>query len=646
MNTTRWIAAVLLTLVAFPAAWSVETADAAEPRIRVELQRTKIYEGESVFYSVAVDNVENPVPPKLDGFGDAGFDVQSLGTDVRDSTSITIINGRQTKTVRRGRVYNYRLTPRRAGLLKVPAPTAEADGQVLRGQELELEVIVPVQQDVANISISADPPTVYPSQAFTVTLSVAVKGLPDRYADQPPINVSGTDRLLEIPWIGGDELPEGLRPLDNAEEWLNAIISRSGDGFRINQFATRDIIGFRSRRAFFLPKARRSPGTDAAGNPVEYWEYRFSQRFVADRVGQFAFGPARLKGGFVDGIVADGRPNTVEVYVVAKPLIVTVKGAPTAGRPVSYTGALGSHFELRARLAPTMAKVGDPMQLTLTLTGDGSIQQAGAPDLEKLPEIIDHFKVEKTDETTRDQQRRFIYTVRPRHAGIEALPAIPFSFFDVQNDRFATVYATSIPIEIGEAQQMTEAEIVAGSPRAGGQEFELQAGGIFANIADSNAVRDRTVRPARWLAGLMGMVALYGVVATAVWGVRRRMENPALVRRRGAAAKARQRLAQAAEKLEANRLRDAADRVRAAMVGLVADVADLPEAGLTPREVERQLNALAVPEELIAQLHALWERCDAAQFGASAATLDQLGQEAGDLVDALIPVLKTKPRTR
>ena len=36
---------------------------------------------------------------------------------------------------------------------------------------------------------------------------------------------------------------------------------------------------------------------------------------------------------------------------MAKPLIVSVKGAPTAGRPVSYTGALGSHFEFRADLA-------------------------------------------------------------------------------------------------------------------------------------------------------------------------------------------------------------------------------------------------------------------------------------------------------
>ena len=69
--------------------------------------------------------------------------------------------------------------------------------------------------------------------------------------------------------------------------------------------------------------------------------------------------------------------------------------------------------------------------------------------------------------------------------------AIPFSFFDVENDRFATVHSTSIPIEVGEAQRMAEAEIVAGSPRSAGQDFELQAGGIFANIVDPNAMRNR-----------------------------------------------------------------------------------------------------------------------------------------------------------
>jgi len=148
------------------------------------------------------------------------------------------------------------------------------------------------------------------------------------------------------------------------------------------------------------------------------------------------------------------------------------------------------------------------MRLTLTLTGDGSLRQADAPDLKELSEIAECFKVEKTDETAAEQQRRFVYTLRPRRAGIEALPPIPFSFFDVENDRFETVRSASIPIEIGEAQQMTEAEIVAGTSRAGRQEFELQAGGIFANIADPNAVRDRTVRPARWLVGLIGIVAL------------------------------------------------------------------------------------------------------------------------------------------
>jgi len=43
-------------------------------------------------------------------------------------------------------------------------------------------------------------------------------------------------------------------------------------------------------------------------------------------------------------------------------------------------------------------------------------------------------------------------------------------------------------------------------------------------------------------------------------------------------------------------------------------------------------------------VHTLWEQCDAAQFGSSAATISKLGQEAADLIDTLIPVLKAKSR--
>ena len=82
------------------------------------------------------------------------------------------------------------------------------------------------------------------------------------------------------------------------------------------------------------------------------------------------------------------------------------------------------------------------------------------------------------------------------------------------------------------------------------------------------------------------------------------------------------------------------------MVGLVADVADRSEAGLTPKEVEKQLAAMGVGQASIGRLHALWEKCDVAQFGASAEVVGRLGQEAAELIDALISELRALKRFR
>ena len=120
-------------------------AAAQEPELIVEIEKREIYEGESVLYRVTLNHVENPTAPVLDGFDD--FQVTPLGEQSLDSRQITIINGRRTETVRRGRQYNYRLTPLRSGTLTIPAPTATVDGEVLTGREITLQVRPPDEQD-------------------------------------------------------------------------------------------------------------------------------------------------------------------------------------------------------------------------------------------------------------------------------------------------------------------------------------------------------------------------------------------------------------------------------------------------------------------------------------------------------------------
>ena len=134
------------------------------------------------------------------------------------------------------------------------------------------------------------------------------------------------------------------------------------------------------------------------------------------------------------------------------------------------------------------------------------------------------------------------------------------------------------------------------------------------------------------------------VLIAARW--RRLAGDPALLRRRGAAAKARRRLRAAKAEFQAQRSREAAEQLRAAVVGLVADAADLAEAGLTARDVRRQFEAWELDPPLVAQVDRLLDTCDAARYGAVDGALGQLAASSDGLLQTLIEKLKAKKRLR
>ena len=645
----------LLAVVWLLAAARLSTA-AEEPEVLVEVALRgrpveQIYEGQSVLYVVTLNHVENPSPPKLEGFDD--FALRSLGERSLDSTQVTIINGRMTQIVRRGREYRYQLTPKKSGVLRIPAPTAEANGKVLRGPERTLQVLPAEEQDVAFLEITCDRQSVYPMQPFSVTLSVAVRELPEPHGDRSPVSVQSQLRYrppaLRVPWID-DELPDGLEAGESLSRWAQPVLDQRGAGFSINGLGrpSRSLFSFFDDQelATFLPEARTVVRQDKGGNDTTYWQYDFVRTFTARQIRRYTFGPVTLEGAFVTAADDEGRVSVEEIYAVAKPVEVIVKDVPDEGRPGTYVGAVG-RFDLAAQLAPTQAKVHDPMTLTLTLRGEGTLENAVAPDVAAMPEIAGRFKIYEATEETRSGSRRFTYGLRPLEVGIEAFPSVPVSYFDVESERYVTLRTDPIPIQIAEAEELDGDQIVAGANGSSRTRRELEARreGVFANVTELAAVGDESVDPLRWLLGLVGMAGLYVAVAVVTVQVQRRSADHALLRRRGAVSKAKGRLRQGLAELDAGRAREGVDLVQASLAGLVADVADLPEAGMTPKDVCGELHAAGIEQDLVDRIGTLLETCDAARYGTSNQA-EGLGHEARQLLGDLIRALKANKRFR
>ncbi|MGO8744384.1 MAG: BatD family protein [Thermoguttaceae bacterium] len=631
----------LLILLGMPGLLHAE----GRPRMTVELGQAEIFEGQSVVYRITVENVENPKTPELGNMAD--FDVAFQGQRSLDSRQITNINGVIQLVIHRGREFHYRLTPKRTGQLMIPSPKLEVDGKTLTGTAERLVVLPPNAQDLAAVELAVDHPVVYPTQPFTVTLSVFVKQLPPPASDRDPLSVQRTPPVLRIPWLTDQDLPGGLSPKEDWQHWVKGFIDREGAGFGINElvrqtafslFAENDAVAFR-------PRPKTVQRRDAQGQAATYYRYDFPRTFTAKQIGPIVFAAVTLQGTFAERANAQEQLVGKEIYAASKPLLIAVKDVPKDGRPDSYSGAIG-HFQIAADLTPRQSKVGDPLTFTLTLRGSGSLAGAKAPELSKSA-VAARFKVYEATQKSEADAVHFVYSLRPLAEGDEPFPAVPVAYFDVDQGRYETLQSEPIPLRITKAEQLSGDQIVA-SPRAGsptGKDLEARREGIFANISDVALARDQSVRPGLWLIGLAGCLGAYPLIVAVTVFVRRRAQDKSALRRRAAAARARGRLREAVAQWRAGQVREAADHVQDALAGLVADLADLHDAGLTPKDVLERFQQWGLPETLIGRVRRLLEACDAARYG-GAIPSTVLTDEAEPLLEDVIEALRAQKRFR
>jgi hypothetical protein len=642
------------------ATWAVSlvflatVAAAQEPEILVELQRTEVYLGESVRYAIVLNQFENDAVPEMPESDD--FRLKLVQKSAVNDRSIRRIGRRTERIVRRGPRLVYELTPLRAGRLAVTGPTAEIDGRVIRGKATTLQVVAPPEQGLVRLRLSADPPVVYPTQSFVLRLELLVRGLPGSASRQDPLTVQ-RELLptLSLPWGNDEEIPAGLEPEEPWDRWIRqfnpserqggvSINNLQGQQDLISQFFGGDPFGGRGsarreNRIGFRPSATQEMGNDLGGAKAEYWRYVFDRRFEAKEAGNYAFGPASIKGVF-----GNNDLKLQAIYTLAAPIEVTVREPPVENRPAEYVGAIG-RFDCGADIAPSSAKVGDPMTLSIWIRGRGTLADAVAPQLQENAAITDHFKVYDATEDLRKDVCTFTYSVRPKSVDATSFPAVAMAYFDADADQYVTLRTDPLPVQIAAAEQLRQADIaVASRSSSSTDDIELSTGGVFANVTDLDELRDETVRPDRWFLGLGSMAGLFLILVVARQRVGRRADNSEWKRRRQGAGRARQRISEVRRQLATASPNEVADQLSQTFVGLVADTSNSEESGLTSAEAIARLGEFQVGEELVERCRTLLDRCDAIRYGAAAGDLGELVDQAHELAESLIQTLRKQKR--
>ncbi len=143
--------------------------------------------------------------------------------------------------------------------------------------------------------------------------------------------------------------------------------------------------------------------------------------------------------------------SLLEITVDSEPVEVTVKPLPEEGRPATFSGAIGK-FGMLADVKSEQVKVGEPLELTMRVSGQGNFERVGEP---ALTFDEDHWQTYDSEsefralnETGTDGQKIFTKILIPKTVDAK-LPVIEFSYFDPNEERYLSVKpVTDLEVEI------------------------------------------------------------------------------------------------------------------------------------------------------------------------------------------------------
>ena len=591
---------------------------AAAPEVKVGVSATEVFMGDSIDFLVDIRNVQNPPPPDLSAFKDQ-FDVVATGDESRDQTSISFINGRRVaKTNILSHIYQYRLTPKIAGNLTIPSAKVTVDGKTLSSEEVPLRVITSEETDVVIAEMKTSDARVYPTQPFTVTLKLLVAPLPEDSTLDPLTPLQKQPPHLQVSWV---DPPAGLSS-DDKSKWLQPLLADDSVGFTLNDINTRQGSFFDGPRAavFNLYKGRESrPGLD--GKEINYFVYELSRTFTAEKTGLYSLGPARVKGAFVVGI--ERREYRGKRLIVSAPAAsIEVREVPSP-RPASFVGGIGD-YKIAASANPTRLRVGDPLTLTLELergNHSGSLELVSAPNLAANEALAADFDLIDKNPTGRidGSIKRFAYALRPKRAGV-GIPPLEVVTFNPQTEEFQTSTIPAIPLEVAEADRLTSGELVGTRSMSGSATIKSRAEGIFQNVIDPSELRDQRTSLIEWVKAVVGVWCAAGTLI-GIGVLRRRMTSDSTRSRRlQARSIAQKRLIEAKSLATNGDKKESLRRVRAALVGLIADLQNRVAEGLTTADVIESLKSAPITGEDRDSIVQLLESIESADYGAGEST--------------------------
>lgn len=514
-----------------------------------------------------------------------GFDVRYLGP----ATRVSIVNGVQSSSVS----FMYNLYPTKTGRFEIPAFAINVDGQMYTSEPISVEVIE------ASATTGQNPAQSAQSLAEKVFIVMGTPKAEVYLYERVPLTIKLYVNNLQVKDIQYPEFGH--------------------EGFTVEEYQE--------------PRQYEQVIGGIAYRVVEFNTYVYPTR-----EGKLALGPAKLSCNLLikssssqrgeaferlfDDELFDGIFGTYEIRpitVESADLAVTVNPLPAAGRPADFSGAVG-RFQFEMTAGPDELKVGDPITVRMTVSGDGNLKTVNMPDIKNFLKDKTAFKLYDPIISEKDGKKVLEQVLIPAHERITEIPAVTFSYFDPQQKKYETVTRGPFPISVkplapGEGLKVVGLQETPAQNRTGEETLGEDISFIKERLGtwsrkDAWAYRS----PLFWIL-VAGVVGAWGFL----WGLFRFTDrirtDERFARRMLAPAKARKGLQRTEELLNQGKAKEFYDSLFKTLQEYFGNKLHLPAGSVSVDEVERHLKGKNIDGSALEQLKEVLAECDRVRFG-------------------------------
>ena len=451
-------------LVAFLLAPAITSQASAKIQVFAQVDTSEdIYVGESFTYNVIIDGENKPGQVALAPL--AQYNPQSAGNKDVSQSSVTIINGRMTKSETKRYVMSYALTAGWAGRIQLPPVTVTIDGKDYQTNPVEVNIQQPGTTDKLDLEVKLSDTQCYLGQPVIMTVNFYVMtDIRDYNFTVPTFNSDAF--ILEDPDISGR----------GAKEY------RLSSGVHV--FVSQYRVTHRGEDAILLTFSK-------VLIPKHAGQIRLTPTSVSANV---AVGGQRRRGSILDDFF--GRTQYKRFMVKSKPLTLSVLPLPQEGKPPEFYGLVG-RYGISASASPTKVSRGDPITLTIKIGPNKYLKPVQWPNIEQIPEMPQNFKIpsEKSSPTIEKGFKVFTQTIRPNNNDVNRIPPIPLAFFDVDKGEYVVAKTDPIKLKVTPAKKLTSADLQGRDFTPVSKEVEAIRKGLSANYENLDTLANQSFSP-------------------------------------------------------------------------------------------------------------------------------------------------------